>query len=456
MGATFANPVLDLLEGKSDGLDLFPRYFEEKPKPVEPIESEVENVEEKREYVASKFPSRNVPVVNLYANDRNRIVQQIAVDGQVEVQAISADIEQGSVEDSVSDSTLSKGSVGVAAHFLYLADFESRFVFDNSDQGLERLVLTLDLTDSAIPVHNSLQRVLLGLKSVVNGVLTPFKFINGGENYLPSASVNPVEAVKLRVGKFKPRFGSQYNIDSSLRLTPNAPQLIQQIAPANALGVEYSEYNDFWNLRLGWFSNDVDEFVPSLEGRGLLYAGLGYNFGNVELDEEGNKVEFQEVRADYFYNDEGTSEAVPGGFNHLFALSFLRQSEKLTFSTDFLFGESDTSTVWGANLTSGWWIAKDFIQLVGQYQHANSDNEGGIAITTGIPGALADSTHASAFDAPARFGDFYNSFYAGFNFYFLEQRLRVTSGLEYRILSDEEAENDIESWTWQGQGLLTF
>jgi len=452
--SVLANPVLDLIEGKSDGSDLYSKFFEEKP------DSTPLNAKQRREYTESPFVERPEATKTVYTDADNKYIQSVAVQGASVVSAHSGSIKS---DTSGQESQFSSSNVythlGAVAELKYGAQAETRLAFNNLEYGgVESLSLSMDVTNAVQPVHSTFQQILLGIYKVAQLATKPIDMISGDTDVLPDASVNGIEVARLRVGKFKPRFGSQYSVDPTLRMTPNLPVIVQQNAPANALGLEYSEYNDFWNWSLGYYADSTDRNIPSWSANnGVMHIGIGYNFGLVNVPSKPAQREFQEVRVDYYNNNSGAGSSVINAVDHVMAFSFLSQSDRVTVNTDFILGNG-ASTSWGLNLTAGYWLMSDKLQLVGQLEHAGASEDNGINVGWGLPGALSHTTSARSIELDGTLsGNRFNSAYVGLNWYLFEQRLRLMAGAEYRALTNAGSNEEVfDSLTWQGQGIFAF
>ncbi len=448
----FANPVLDLLESSSVDSDLFPKYFEEKEEKPEDKKQAEEDRKLKMRNTPSQFPERTAPRIPLYKDDSNPYFQEVVGEGELNFRGMSGKASEDS--DYSNDTSLTL-TLGVAARVLNQGELEARVMLDHDGyQGIERFRLTLDVLEHTASVHNAIQR---GLLSLYNGLRTGMQFLEPvtGE-LLPEASLNEIESAHVRFGKYRPRFGSQYTTDPVLRLTPYLSQMVEQIAPANALGAQYMVRNDYWSVTTGLFASEESKHIP-VGGPGMFHLGVGYNFGTVDLSRDKSIQEFRELRADYYRNFDGEdSEVVDNNLEHLLALSFLAATDDTTLYIDALMGNGPDLTTWGLNITGGYWLKQDFLQLVGMYQHSNSDKEDGLSVNWGVPGALAQTTQASNYNASfQRNGSAYHALYGGMNMYLQENRCRLGLGVEYRTLEEADGEK-YGSWMGQCQAVYTF
>lgn len=480
VNALQANPVLDLLEGKTDGRNLYP-FFQEDPEKTKKEEALKQELEENK-FVPSPFKQRKAPEVFLHSDRSHPVFQDVAVEGFTRFGSNIGKIGNTDINDIEFQSSY----LGLVAHGL-ATDFEVRAAFDrNGYQGLERLKATIDLTDTINYLDHPVQEKLGILSTIVvepvleviQRALT-FSLFHKNEvvlNKPPSkdSTLNRVESAKLSIGKFRPRFGFQGNVDPTLRWTPEPSELTKQIAPANMLGVQYEVLNDNWGTQLGWFSNSLDENIPNFNSSGIIHVGLNYNFGNVGIEANGSRLydEFQEFRLDYYYNPDGRdSETVSGGHDHIVTLGFATNAEFKGFSritdknqsigvsADLMLANGGESSLWGANISANWFLVKNFLQLVGRYEGVFSQEANGVRSGFGLTDALAETTSfATSFDrGQVLTGNELHSFYLGVNFFVFQEKLRLGLGYEKRILyNDSVVGGRFESGFWQGNGTFHF
>lgn len=443
------NSFLDSLEGKieekEENSELYDKFFEEKEEDLEAKKRAEEARKLELRNTPSQFPERKNAVVQFYKNETNRYVQEASAEASLNFRAIT-----GEGTDAGLNLTL-----GTTARVFNSADLEARIMLDHGGyQGIERLRLTYDVSETMIPIHSTMQNGFLG---VYNNVLSkPFSLLTPvfGEIF-PEASLNEIESAELRIGKYRPRFGSQYATDPSLRLTPFLPQIVEQIAPHNALGMEYLVQNDYWNWTYGLFSSDSSRNIPRIDDGVMFHVGLGYNFGKVDTKRDETIQIFRELRADYYYNSEA-DESSRTSLEQLAAISFLSQTDNFTFNLDGFLGRGDGLTTWGLNLTGAYWLKHDFLQLVALYQHSNASEDDSLAVNRGVPGARAETSFPSNFDPESvSFGNLYHSLYLGANTYFFHDRLRISAGIEYRTLETSNGEDE-ELWMGQAQAIYSF
>jgi hypothetical protein len=283
-----------------------------------------------------------------------------------------------------------------------------------------------------------------------NGDHSGIERLSARTEYLPDAGVT--------YGKFRPQFTAEYRQEPEFSPYPDRAMLVNMIAPATTLGIQFDYRRNDWEYGLGWFSSDSDPYIPSLEGDGILALNIARTF----VEPSGNTMMRTRWHLDYLHNfDAGKSASVPRydiagrrsangdqlvssnpAFRHLFSTGFTLEQDRFSFLGDFMIGKGDT-TAWGLTLAPAWWAMPGVIKIVGRYHYAGSDDPGALVTTMG---ASADPFFDSS---PFFIGDEYHSFYLGANAHLYQDRVVFMGGLENVILKDEAGAGfNAEAWIW--------
>jgi hypothetical protein len=268
--------------------------------------------------------------------------------------------------------------------------------------------------------------------------------------YLPGAGVS--------YGKFRPRFTAEYRQEQEFSPYPDRAMLVNMLAPATTLGIHFDYRHKDWEYGIGWFSGNSDPYIPSLRGDGILALNLSRTF----VEPSGDSVMRTRWHLDYVHNfDAGRSDSAPRynvagrnsangnqfvasnpAFRHLFSTGFTLEQERFSFLGDFMIGKGDT-TAWGLTLSPGYWAVPGYLEIVGRYHYAGSDDPGALVATMGASGdPFFDSS-------PFFIGDEYHSFYLGANAHLYQNRMVLMTGLENVILKDEAGAGfNAEAWIW--------
>lgn len=259
-------------------------------------------------------------------------------------------------------------------------------------------------------------------------------------------------------GKFRPQFTAEYRQEPEFSPYPDRSMLVNMIAPASTLGIRFDHRQDDWEYGIGWFSSDSDPYFPSVRGDGVL----ALNLARTSVAMNGDAITRTRWHLDYLHNfDGGNSGSVPRydvagrrsangnqlvasnpSFRHLFSTGFTLEQERFSFLGDFMLAKGDT-TAWGLTLSPTWWAVPGYLQIVGRYHYAGSDDPGALVATMG---ASADPYFENS---PFFIGDEYHSFYLGANAHLYQNRMVLMTGVENIILNDEAGAGfNTESWIW--------
>ncbi len=91
-----------------------------------------------------------------------------------------------------------------------------------------------------------------------------------------------------------------------------------------------------------------------------------------------------------------------------------------------------------------YWLQEDRLKLVLRYQYEGSDNPKGIRLNSRYA-RLAEARDSSV-DVNSGRGDDHHSLYAGLNYYFCGENLKLISGIQHDDLSSE-GKTQFQGWT---------
>lgn len=413
----YANEALDVLEGRKSASEIV------LPPAPEGSTTTVDNLVFP-EYVWPEWQTRTFdPIWSravLFDDQSNPWVQHVAMTGFFEWQAATGEAEvepAGAVpaKDVDLDSTRTRRArLGARIRAFNNTDIEAvgELAGDGDHSGIERL--------------------------------------SARTEYLPGAGVT--------YGKFRPQFTAEYRQEPEFSPYPDRAMMVNMLAPASTLGVHLDYQHKDWDFGIGWFTNDADPYIPTVEGEGLL----AFNVSRTFVSKEGNAITRTRWHLDYLHNfDPGGSEMAPRynvagrrsangnqlvtqnpNFRHLFSTGFTLEQECFSFLGDFMFGKGDT-TAWGLTLGPSYWAVPGYLEIVGRYHYAGSDDPGALVATMG---ASADPFFDSS---PFFIGDEFHSFYLGANAHLYKDRMVLMTGLENVLLKDQSGgEFDAEAWIW--------
>ncbi|MEM9081500.1 MAG: hypothetical protein AAGC74_12500 [Verrucomicrobiota bacterium] len=414
-----ANEALDLLEGKisEEDLTLSGLLEDEEREPAagpEPKQkTEVKTVDYSRRWRRS-LP----PLVTFETDATEPVVQAVAIDGLAEWGYVTGTIERdgGTPDEDLDDNQLRRLRLGGMIRAFYNTDLEGRVVVDGSGyQGIDTLKATVQVN----------------------------------------------EGLKVEAGKFRPPFTQEYRRDPEVRIAPGLSPIVAQVAPANTLGVKLTGLSGPWEMGLGWFSGEVDKSLPGFGGSGFILASLAYQFSGLppeSAESTGEEVlsTHQRWYVDYIHNlDDGQPGSVPRGYEHVLATGIEVSSGDFDFSGDFVLANGPVDTAWGMSLMGRYWLLRDALRFVGRYGYADTDDIGGLSVGYGVPNASGDSRQPLAGYSTIQTGDELHSFYGGLDWHVIEDYLMFTTGVEYRVLKNQNAD-ELSSWLWHSGARVVF
>jgi hypothetical protein len=429
----FANEALDVLEGKIDANNVIlppreiPEGEEEGGEEQGGEEEHVENII----YLPPEWAPSPLDAVwsrlVLYDNSGNPIIQQFALAGQYDFSASfgKAQTDKSGVTPARNtdlDGTRSRRArLGARIRAFNNTEIEAmgEFAGDRQYQGIER-----------------------------------------AKGYTQVS-----ETTGVTYGKFRPNFGTESRLESSLSPYPYQSTLSNMLAPPAALGLSIHHAGETLDYDIGWFSSDFDREFGSLGDDGMLNLSIS----RTSVERTGGTLSRTTFHVDYIHNfDAGRSN--PQGYNiagqrsangdqlivqnpayrHLFAVGVKSEFDNSTFFGDFQIAKGD-STVWGLTLGATHWIIPGTLNLVGRYQYAGSDDPRGIFALPGNSGDLRYD-HSPFFT-----GDEYHSFYLGSNLHLYKDSLLIRNGVELMILNDDLGQSfNTEAFTWQTGAQISF
>lgn len=234
------------------------------------------------------------------------------------------------------------------------------------------------------------------------------------------------EALNLTVGQQKHRFTHERNVSSRYM------NYMERSMFTNMMGLDYtpavtlSGKVDKLEYYTGVFSNatgtDMGEAFTELDSGWSFIAAATYNLG-----------EFMGADQAYFYgsylhsdtNEEATNltrfdDSVSG------ALILTQGPASLVTEVTAGFG-GEKGNAMGLNIQPGYFLT-DKLQLVARYQLAAASEENGLS---------SQRRYERPAGLPA--GDFYQAGYFGLNYYLAGHRIKLTTGVEYAKMNDEDA-----------------
>lgn len=267
----------------------------------------------------------------------------------------------------------------------------------------------------------------------------------------------------LSLGKARVPFSYNNTLDPTRRRIPRLPTLTAQLAPANSLGAllegTSNGDNGVFSWGLGWYSGNVDKNIPDIDSNSYLLAKLGYFVPSTsgDVEEDIKYRNYQHWHLDYIYNMDGAENvAIRSGHRHLFSTGLDMRIDRMDAAIEVLFATGNVSTVWGVNTEFGYWLYPDFLRLVGRFQYAESDEDGGLLVGFGPAQSESDLGLPFGYQQSLT-GDTYYSLYLGADFHIYQNNAVMGAGVELQSLnSNSVTGKDIESIIFHWNTRIAF
>jgi phosphate-selective porin OprO and OprP len=234
------------------------------------------------------------------------------------------------------------------------------------------------------------------------------------------------EALNLTVGQQKHRFTHERNVSSRYM------NYMERSMFTNMMGLDYtpavtlSGKVDKWEYYTGVFSNatgtDMGDAFTELDSGWSFISSASYDLGDFL---GADKAHFYGSYLHSDANDEATNltrfdNAVSG------ALILTQGSASLVTELTAGFGGERGDAI-GFNIQPGYFLT-DKLQVVARYQLAAASEDNGLS-------------SQRRYERPAVLpnGDFYQAAYLGMNYYLAGHRAKITAGVEYAKMNDEDA-----------------
>lgn len=262
-------------------------------------------------------------------------------------------------------------------------------------------------------------------------------------------------STELSVGKIRIPFSSEYTRDASVRWFPELSPFLAQIVPPNSLGAMLEGTHHDLDWKLGWFSSDTDQNLPSARGRSVLLASLA-SAKNLGGSEGNPRPRYRRWHLDYLYQpNPGGIENLSRSYRHLLSTGLEFSSDLWDLQTDLLVARGRDGNAYAATLAGAYWILPEAVRFVTRYHHAVGEGEGAILSGFGIPDTGSAASQPFDFPVTTPAGELI-SVYGGLNFHLYANSLIVATGLEYRTLGDVVGRDDFDSWGWKASARLAF
>ncbi len=186
-------------------------------------------------------------------------------------------------------------------------------------------------------------------------------------------------------------------------------------------------------------STDEEAWLPSWD-EGLAYTA---NW-KVDLAESSSLDQKEYFLAAFYQDAQDNVEQLGNGVRWSGAAVNRIGKGDWRLNSSIGYGEnSDYSDFWGVTVQPMLWLKKDKVKAVLQYQYQASDAPNGISLNRRYARQIAAN---EGIDINKGKGDANHSYYAGLNYYFSGETIKLISGLQYDHLSSR-GEKQFTGWT---------
>lgn len=351
----------------------------------------------------------------LYKNDDNPYLQELAIQGQLQMQYAYGSSNHGTYEsgDMSKNSTwddidVRRFRLGVRARMLRTLKFHSLFELEPD--------------------------------------FSPHIYQRTAEAHLTYA---PCDGFNLSVGKTELKFTREQEISSREILPFERSQLVNQFYGGELTGLWIAGkwLAGGWLYELGAYGNDRQDEWTDMGGGAMILAKLGYNYT------AGSGWDYAQAELHFLHNTTPGYRDAPGdlaspSYSNCIALSNDLTKGRFSLATEGFWGDGarKTANVGGLTVMPAWFLAEK-LQLVTTFQVAASHEANGIS----LPTRYEQQVHPGG---PNIQGDTYFAGYAGLNYYLYGHKLKIMSGAKFSHLSG--GAETFNGWTWLAGCRLAF
>lgn len=239
-------------------------------------------------------------------------------------------------------------------------------------------------------------------------------------------------------GLTKIDFGGEWYSTSKEIKTVERSNLSNIYSPGRATGFFFAAEVEDFDVVFGVFSSRARDYAF-----GDWDGGVGY-FASFRT-----KIAKGKLRADILYVDATEEEDEIFGFDWATSLSYDKDIGDWNLFVNGTYGRLEAGDIYGIVVMPSIFLIEDRLEAVFRYQWANST---GLLLRPGSGNHTTVRAVAEADGVRIARGDQNHTFYAGLNYYFCEDNLKLMTGVEYETLTGGAA--DVEATTvW---GALRF
>ncbi|MED6299045.1 MAG: porin [Verrucomicrobiota bacterium] len=239
------------------------------------------------------------------------------------------------------------------------------------------------------------------------------------------------DALNITIGKQKPAWSYEQSTSSRKILTFERSLLVNQLSPKKTSGISASGSIENWNYVLGIYNGNINEEFGDFNNSGeFALASIGYDYS------KSSDFDTAAWRLDLLHNKDETNNAAKPYKNSI-SLNHSLSQGVLTLNTDLIHAGSYSDDVYGLVLLPTYDIS-DKLQLVARFTYASSDGDG-------LRAQKRYERKASLTDSG--YGEDYQSYYLGLNYYINDHKLKLMTGIEYADMDGGSDGGDYSGWT---------
>jgi len=222
--------------------------------------------------------------------------------------------------------------------------------------------------------------------------------------------------------------------------------LVNQLMPAEVVGVHFQGKQGHFSYQAGLFSRSIEEEFSDFDTGSAGVIGGAYD--TPLFFEEGS------LHLDYLYNSSSTEGNAFRPYRHIVSLWHQASSGRLGMVIDLTVADplETKGHVWGLTLEPTWMLTSELfgnddpLQLALRYQYAYASEENGLHLQRRYEEEVTEGE-----------GDRYQAFYAGLNYYLYSHKFKLMAGAEYAHMKDDANDGGAyRGWTWFGAVRLYF
>ena len=239
------------------------------------------------------------------------------------------------------------------------------------------------------------------------------------------------DALNITIGRQKPAWSYEQSTSSRKILTFERSLLVNQLSPKKTSGISASGSIENWNYVLGIYNGNINEEFGDFNNSGeFALASIGYDYS------KSSDFDTAAWRLDLLHNKDETNNAAKPYKNSI-SLNHSLSQGVLTLNTDLIHAGGYSDDVYGLVLLPTYDIS-DKLQLVARYTYASSDGDG-------LRAQKRYERKASLTDSG--YGEDYQSYYLGLNYYINAHKLKLMTGIEYADMDGGSDGGDYSGWT---------